>query len=173
MVAVLELTHSAAMNARIIGSGEDTIIFAHGFGTDQSIWEKTIPFFTQRYRVLLFDWCFSGSIKEPNHLYDPVKYSSFDGFANDLIDLLDEIDLKASVFVGHSMSGMIGCLASIQRPDLFKRLILVGASPSICASSLCFFFLFRPLNRKTILQHKRIFAQTQIGFKRLVLFYGE
>ncbi|KAI3977317.1 hypothetical protein MKX01_000230 [Papaver californicum] len=129
MVAVLQLTHSAAMNATIIGSGEDTIIFAHGFGTDQSIWDKTILFFTKRYRVLLFDWCFSGSIKEPNHLFDPVKHSSFDGFTNDLIDLLDEIDLKSSVFVGHSMSGMIGCLASIRRPDLFKRLILLGASP--------------------------------------------
>ncbi|KAI3923695.1 hypothetical protein MKW98_011325 [Papaver atlanticum] len=129
MVAVLQTTHSAAMNARIIGSGEDTIIFAHGFGTDQSIWDKTIPFFTKRYRVLLFDWCFSGSIQEPNHLFDPVKHSSFDGFANDLIDLLDEIGLKSSVFVGHSMSGMIGCLASIRRPDLFKRLILLGASP--------------------------------------------
>ncbi|OUZ99709.1 hypothetical protein BVC80_9063g80 [Macleaya cordata] len=127
-MVVLEISRSAAMNARIIGSGEDTLIFAHGFGADQSIWDKIIPYYTQRYRVLVFDWNFSGSTKEPNK-FDTVKYSSFDAFATDLIDLMDEINLKSSVFVGHSMSGMIGCLASIKRADLFKRLILVGASP--------------------------------------------
>ncbi|CAK7334896.1 unnamed protein product [Dovyalis caffra] len=119
---------SGALNAKVIGSGNQAIILAHGFGGDQSVWDKILPCLINHYRVLVFDWIFSGAVKDPN-LFDPVKYSSYEAFANDLISLADELNLKSSVFVGHSMSGMIGCIASIKRPDLFKRLILIGASP--------------------------------------------
>lgn len=123
---------SAAMNARIVGcsgSGQ-SMILAHGFGGDQSVWDKIEPILAQHYKVLVFDWTFSGAVtvKDPA-LFDPVKYSSYDAFADDLIALLDELSFKSSVFVGHSMSAMIGCIASIKRPDLFNRLILIGASP--------------------------------------------
>ena len=117
-----------AMNARIIGSGNEAIVLAHGYGADQSFWDKITPSLAQTYRVLVFDWNFSGAVKDPN-LYDSAKYSSYDAFADDLIALLDEFNLRASVFMGHSMSGMIGCIASIKRPELFKRLILIGSSP--------------------------------------------
>ncbi|MBA0806731.1 hypothetical protein Gohar_022589 [Gossypium harknessii] len=126
----LEKSLQAAMNARIIGSGSETMVLAHGFGGDQSLWDKILPYLTKHYQVLLFDWLFSGAVKYPN-LYDPLRYSSFDAFADDLIALMDELHLTSSVFVGHSMSGMIGCIASIKRPQLFSGLILVGASPSI------------------------------------------
>lgn len=119
---------STALNARTIGLGTETIVFAHGYGTDQSIWDKTTPFFAQNYRVVLFDWPFSGAVKDKS-LYDPVKYSSLEAFADDLITLMTQMELEAVTFVGHSMSGMIGCLASIKRPQLFKSLILLGASP--------------------------------------------
>ncbi|OIW03659.1 hypothetical protein TanjilG_30723 [Lupinus angustifolius] len=117
-----------ALNAKTKGLGTETIVFAHGYGTDQSIWDKITPFFAENYRVVLFDWSFSGAVKDKS-LYDPMKYSSFEAFADDLITLLAQMELKAVTFVGHSMSGMIGCLASIKRPHLFKRLILIGASP--------------------------------------------
>ncbi|KAF8389012.1 hypothetical protein HHK36_025697 [Tetracentron sinense] len=116
------------MNARIIGSGDEWLILAHGYGGDQSVWDKILPYLTRRYRVLVFDWNFSGAVKDPN-LFDPIKYSSFHAFSNDLIELMDENKLRSSVFVGHSFSGMVGCIASTKRPDLFKRLILIGASP--------------------------------------------
>lgn len=119
---------SGALNAKVTGSGNEAIILAHGFGGDQSVWDKIVPRLAKHCRVLVFDWIFSGAIKDPS-LFDPVKYSSYDAFANDLIILMDELDLKSSVLVGHSMSGMIGCIASIKRPDLFKKLILVAASP--------------------------------------------
>lgn len=125
---MLEKGLSAAMNARIIGSGSEAIILAHGYGGDQSLWDKILPCLAKNYQVLVFDWAFSGAVEDPN-LFEPIKYSSYDAFADDLISLIDEMNLKSSVFVGHSMSGMIGCIASIKRPDLFKRLILVGASP--------------------------------------------
>ncbi|KAH7511884.1 strigolactone esterase D14 [Ziziphus jujuba] len=119
---------SSSMNAKIIGSGSETIILAHGFGTDQSIWEKIVPDLAQHFNVFLFDWLFSGAVNDQN-LYDPSKYTSYEHFADDLIDLLDEFNLKSVIFLGHSMSGMIGCIASVKRPQLFKQLILVGASP--------------------------------------------
>lgn len=130
-MAVQETSLQTAMNARIIGSGSQTMVLAHGFGGDQSVWDKIVPHLTNHYQVVVFDWTFSGSVtvKDPN-LFDPSKYSSYDPFANDLIALLDELDLESSViFVGHSMSGMIGCVASVKRPELFNRLVIVAASP--------------------------------------------
>lgn len=124
-----ETSLQSAMNARTISSaGHETIVLAHGFGADQSVWDKILPYLTHHYKVVVYDWTFAGTVKHPN-LFDPLKYSSYDAFADDLIALMDELGLKSSVFVGHSMSGMIGCIASIKRPELFKRLILVGASP--------------------------------------------
>ncbi|RVW47590.1 Strigolactone esterase D14 [Vitis vinifera] len=87
------------MNARIIGSGNEAIVLAHGYGADQSFWDKITPSLAQTYRVLVFDWNFSGAVKDPN-LYDSAKYSSYDAFADDLIALLDEFNLRASVFYG-------------------------------------------------------------------------
>ncbi|KAG5041688.1 hypothetical protein JHK85_014164 [Glycine max] len=95
----------------------------------ERIWDKILPLLLpQNYRLITFDWPFAGTVKDQN-LYDPVKYSSVEGFADDLITLLNKMDLKAVTFVGHSMSGMIGCIASVKSPQLFKTLILVGASP--------------------------------------------
>ncbi|KAH1135934.1 hypothetical protein GLYMA_05G232500v4 [Glycine max] len=96
----------------------------------ERIWDKILPLLLpQNYRLITFDWPFAGTVKDQN-LYDPVKYSSVEGFADDLITLLNKMDLKAVTFVGHSMSGMIGCIASVKSPQLFKTLILVGASPN-------------------------------------------
>lgn len=124
---VTQKSLSTSMNARMIGSGKDTIILAHGYGGDQSFWDKVLSSFAQRFQVLVFDWSFSGAA--PNQQFDAAKYSSYDAFADDLISLMEEMNLKSSVFVGHSMSGMIGCIASVKRPDLFKRLVLVSSSP--------------------------------------------
>ena len=133
---------SAALHARTEGSGTETLVFGHGFGTDQSIWDKIVPILAETYRVVVFDWPFSGAVKDEN-LYDPVKYSSLEAFSDDLITLMTEMDLKAVTFVGHSMSGMISCIASIKRPDLFKRLILLGASPRYSTLNFppCIFFI--------------------------------
>ncbi|CAM8925503.1 unnamed protein product [Rhodiola kirilowii] len=119
-----------ALNAQITGSGAELIILAHGLGADQSIWDKIVPSLTEKARVLLFDWAFSGTVKDEK-LFDPIKHESFEGFADDLIELLEEMGLENEecVFVGHSMACMVGCIASVKRPDLFKKLVLVGGSP--------------------------------------------
>lgn len=129
MVRVTDKSLSTAMNARVTGSGEETIIMGHGYGADQSIWDKVIPSCVPKCKVVVFDWCFSGAIKDPN-MFDMAKYTCYHAFADDLIALIEEMKLDSSpTFVGHSMSGIIGCIASIKRPHLFKKLILVGSSP--------------------------------------------
>lgn len=82
----------------------------------------------ENYTLVLFDWPFSGAVTDKS-LYDHAKYTSFEPYADDLITIIDEMDLKCVTFVGHSMSAMIGCIASTKKPELFKRLILVTASP--------------------------------------------
>ncbi|GAB2232496.1 hypothetical protein Drorol1_Dr00011533, partial [Drosera rotundifolia] len=133
-MVVLKKNLSVSMNAKIIGSGDEVVILGHGYGGDHSIWDKIVPSLSKKYRVLVFDWKFSGAAraneKELEDPFDTVKYSTYDTFADDLIGLMDEMELGSQpVFVGHSMSGMIGCIASIRRPELFKKLILIGASP--------------------------------------------
>ncbi|XP_010688158.2 strigolactone esterase RMS3 [Beta vulgaris subsp. vulgaris] len=123
---------SASMNAKISGTGDEFIVLAHGYGGDQSFWEKVAPFLEEKHKVVVFDWNFSGAFNDKvqdNHTFDEIKYGSLDTFADDLVSLMDEMNIKSCVFVGHSMSGMIGCIASIKRPHLFKKLILIGASP--------------------------------------------
>jgi len=137
---------STSLNARTIGSGPETIVLGHGFGTDQSIWNKIVPLLAENYSLVLFDWPFSGAITDKS-LYNHAKYNSYEPYADELITLMDELDLKCITFVGHSMSAMIGCIASIKKPELFKRIVLLCASPRyshlylyILSLMLSFFF---------------------------------
>ncbi|KGN65375.1 probable strigolactone esterase DAD2 [Cucumis sativus] len=120
---------SRGLNAKIMGSGKEAMVLGHGFGGNQSLWDKIVPKLSQVYTVVVFDWSFSGSIKDPNFMFDPKKYSSYSAFAEDLIALIDELGLTSTIFLGHSMSGLIGCLAYTKRPDLFQTLILLCSSP--------------------------------------------
>ncbi|MCA5894734.1 alpha/beta hydrolase [Isoptericola sp. NEAU-Y5] len=103
------------------------VVFAHGFGCNQSMWRFVAPAFEPDHRVVLFDHAGSGGA-DPS-AYDPDRHSSLEGYAADVIGLLDELALGPAVFVGHSVSSMIGVLAANRRPDLFDRLVLVGPSP--------------------------------------------
>ncbi|CAL1359428.1 unnamed protein product [Linum trigynum] len=127
---VMQTSLRESMNARSIGSPNcgETMVLAHGYGADQSAWDDVLPGLAAHYRVVVFDWSFSGAVKDPN-FFDPDRYATYEGFASDLVGLIDEMGLESVVFVGHSMSGMVGCIASVKRPELFSRLVLVGASP--------------------------------------------
>ena len=103
------------------------MVFAHGFGCDQTMWRHVAPAFEAQFQTVLFDHVGAGGAALD--AYEPGKYSSLSGYAADLIELLQALDLTQTVFVGHSVSAMIGVLAAIERPDLFSRLILVGPSP--------------------------------------------
>jgi sigma-B regulation protein RsbQ len=103
------------------------MLFAHGFGCDQNMWRFVAPAFEERYRVVLFDHVGAGG--SDLDAYDRAKYSSLTGYANDLVEICRELELRDVVFVGHSVSAMMGVLAAAEEPDLFDRLVLVGPSP--------------------------------------------
>ena len=114
-------------NVHIQGNGTRTIVFAHGFGCDQNMWRFVAPAFESGFKTLLFDHVGAGH--SDLSAYDPAKYSSLSGYADDVVEIGREIGLSNAVFVGHSVSAMIGVLASLKAPDLFESLILVGPSP--------------------------------------------
>lgn len=103
------------------------MVFAHGFGCDQNMWRFVAPAFADRYRIILFDHVGAGG--SDLSAYHPEKYASLDGYAEDVVELCRELDVEGGVFVGHSVSAMIGVLAARMAPNLFERLVLVGPSP--------------------------------------------
>jgi sigma-B regulation protein RsbQ len=115
-------------NVTVLGDGTQPILFAHGFGCDQNMWRRIVPAFLNDYRVILFDYVGAG--KSDWSAYTSERYSSLDGYARDVLDICEALDLTQVIFVGHSVSGMIGLLAAIRAPERFAQLILVSPSPS-------------------------------------------
>ncbi|MBM0205653.1 alpha/beta hydrolase [Micromonospora sp. STR1s_5] len=103
------------------------MVLAHGFGCDQNMWRFVAPAFEDRFRVVLFDHVGAGG--SDLSAYDPEKYGSLDGYADDLIEICRELGVQEGVFVGHSVSAMVGVLAAKRAPELFDDLVLVGPSP--------------------------------------------
>src|SRR6476660_7273252 len=114
-------------NVRVFGQGAQPMLFAHGFGCDQNMWRFVTPAFADDYKVVLFDYVGSG--KSDLAAYDAERYSTLDGYASDVLDICEALDLQDVIFVGHSLSCMVGGLAANREPDLFERLILIGPSP--------------------------------------------
>jgi sigma-B regulation protein RsbQ len=117
----------ARNNVKVMGHGTQPMLFAHGFGCDQNMWRFVVPAFANDYRVVLFDYVGSG--RSDLDAYDAKRYSSLDGYADDVLEICDALDLKDVVFVGHSVSSMIGVLAALRDPERFAQLILIGPSP--------------------------------------------
>lgn len=113
-------------NVKIIGQGQP-MIFAHGFGCDQNMWRQLYPAFAETYQIVLFDYVGHG--QSDVSAYNAERYSSLDGYAQDVLDICETLELRDVIFVGHSVSAMIGMLASFRQPELFKRQIMVGPSP--------------------------------------------
>lgn len=111
----------------VLGNGSQTLILAHGFGTDQTAWRHQVAAFANSYRIVLFDHVGAG--KSDFSAYSPHRYSSLYSYAEDLLDLCAKLKLKDSILVGHSVSGMVSLLAALVEPQYFRKLIFVGASP--------------------------------------------
>jgi sigma-B regulation protein RsbQ len=114
-------------NVKARGQGAQAMVFAHGFGCDQNMWRHVAPRFEADFKTVLFDSVGAGL--SDLSAYDPKKYADLNGYADDLIEILRELDVTGTVFVGHSVSAMVGVLASLKAPQLFAKLILVGPSP--------------------------------------------
>src|SRR3954463_13546047 len=114
-------------NVHILGGGDPPLLFSHGFGCDQNMWRLVTPAFTGAHRVVLFDHVGAGN--SDLSAYDRRKYGTLDGYAADVLEICRELHLSDVIFVGHSVSAMIGVLAAAQEPSRFAKLILVGPSP--------------------------------------------
>lgn len=113
-------------NVTVRGSGERAMMFAHGFGCDQNMWRFVAPAFEQDFRTILFDHVGAGGSELS--AYDKHKYASLGGYADDVVEIGRALDLNGAVFVGHSVSSMIGVLAAEKAPGMFGKLVLVGPS---------------------------------------------
>ncbi|MCW2829433.1 MAG: alpha/beta hydrolase [Aeromicrobium sp.] len=102
------------------------MMFAHGFGCDHHMWRLVAPAFASDFRVVTFDYVGAGA--SDTSTYDPERYATLAAYADDVIDILDALGASKAIFVGHSVSSMIGALACIKRPDLVGRLVMVGPS---------------------------------------------
>ena len=114
-------------NVKVQGEGVATLVFAHGFGCDQRMWRKLTPAFSDRYRCVTFDLVGSGA--SDLAAYSAQKYDTLRGYASDLLEVIDEFGEGPVIFVGHSVSAMIGVLAAIRRPAAISAHIMVGPSP--------------------------------------------
>ncbi|MFI0592410.1 alpha/beta fold hydrolase [Streptomyces griseus] len=114
---------------RVTGQeGGPVVMLAHGFGCDQNLWRLVAPALEKRFQVVVFDHVGAG--RSDASAWSPERYSTLDGYAQDVIGLCRELDLGPVTFVGHSVSSMIGVLAAVQEPALFEKLILLTPSPS-------------------------------------------
>lgn len=113
-------------NVKVLGRGTQPMLFAHGFGCDQNMWRFVAPSFAEDYRLVLFDYVGSG--RSDLRAYNPDRYSNLNGYAQDILDICEVLELKDVILVGHSVSGMIGLLAAIKEPKRFQRLIFVSPS---------------------------------------------
>jgi sigma-B regulation protein RsbQ len=109
------------------GAGQRAMVFAHGFGCDQNMWRFVAPAFEQKFKIVPFDHVGAGG--SDLSAYSRAKYSSLEGYADDVVEIGEALDLENAVFVGHSVSGMIGVLAAAKAPKMFSQLVLVGPSP--------------------------------------------
>ncbi|WP_206239610.1 alpha/beta fold hydrolase [Novosphingobium terrae] len=112
---------------RVVGEGPDLLVFSHGLGTDQSIWNPMLEGLPERYRAVLFDLPGAGPLLPDD--FDPKAYDTLDRFADDLLALFAEVGITRCRYIGHSVSGMIGALAAIRAPQLFEQLVFLNASP--------------------------------------------
>jgi sigma-B regulation protein RsbQ len=108
-------------------TGGQPMVFAHGYGCDQNMWRFVVPAFESEYRTILFD--FVGAGGSDLSAYDPRRYGSLQGYAADVLDVVRALDARDVIFVGHSVSAMIGVLAAAREPDRFAALVLVAPSP--------------------------------------------
>ncbi|MBY4894494.1 alpha/beta hydrolase [Rhodobacteraceae bacterium N5(2021)] len=114
-------------NVTTKGAGARPMLFAHGFGCDQSMWRHVAPHFEDTHKVIAFDHVGAGGSDAST--YDPDKYATLNGYAADIVEIGEELGVRDGILVGHSVSAMIGALAHVARPEMSTTLVMVGPSP--------------------------------------------
>jgi sigma-B regulation protein RsbQ len=115
------------LHGRVSGRAEPTVVLGHGFGCDQTAWNKILPWLEDNFRVISFDFAGCGPQGELN--YDRRRHSSLFGYADDLVEILDELQIEHCAYIGHSVGSMVGAAASVARPRAFSQLVMIAGSP--------------------------------------------
>ncbi|UQN10271.1 alpha/beta fold hydrolase [Deinococcus sp. QL22] len=126
-MTVLDLTFAQRSSASITGSGPQTLLCAHGFCSHQGIFRHQVAAFAQTHRIVTYD--LAGFGQSDSDLWRAERHQRFEGYAADMVRLIDELDLRNITLLGASMSAMIGLLASLERPERFDALVFIGANP--------------------------------------------
>jgi sigma-B regulation protein RsbQ len=128
MVVYVDVDVLTRNNVTLSGQAEgQPIVFAHGYGCDQNMWRFVAPAFEGQYRTVLFD--FVGAGGSDLSAYDRQRYGRLEGYAADVLDVVRALDAREVIFVGHSVSAMVGLLAAAREPDRFAALVMVAPSP--------------------------------------------
>lgn len=114
-------------NVVVLGRGTKTLVLAHGLGCDQRIWHKVIPLLSADYRLVLFDYVGAG--ESDAEQYSAEKYKTLQGYAGDLLDVVECLNLRQPYLLSHSASGSIGVLAELMAPGTFKQMLMISPSP--------------------------------------------
>ena len=114
-------------NVTVTGSGDRTLLLAHGFGCDQTMWRFLTPHLRDRYRIVAFDYVGCG--RSDPKAFSSSRYADLDGYAQDIIDVCDALELSDITLVGHSVSAMTGLMAAISAPARIGKLVMVCPSP--------------------------------------------
>lgn len=117
----------ARNNVTVLGAGTKTLVLAHGFGCDQTMWQLLTPYLEHDFRIVLFDYVGSG--KSDPRAFKGEKYSKLEGYAQDIIDVCDALNLSDVTLIGHSVSAMTGLTAAIDAPHIISKLVMVCPSP--------------------------------------------
>ncbi|MGG7603850.1 alpha/beta fold hydrolase [Massilia sp. BKSP1R2A-1] len=115
-------------SVHVSGTGGATMVFSHGFGCDQTMWRFMAPAYQDRFRVITYD--LTGSGRSDLSAYDRTRYATLHGYADDLLEIVDAFATGPVILVGHSVSSMIGMLATIKDPRRFVAQVMVA--PSAC-----------------------------------------
>ena len=114
-------------NVKVVGKGIQPLLFAHGYGCDQNMWRYVYPAFEEDYKVVLFDHTCAGNSDESQYAFE--KYSTLEGYSEDILEICEELELQDVILVAHSVSSMIAVIAAARDPKRFSKLILIGPSP--------------------------------------------
>ncbi len=114
-------------NVKVFGKGRQPMLFVHGFGCDQNMWRFITPAFEDEYKIVLFDYVGSG--RSDLSAYNMERYGNLNGYAEDILDVCQALQLEDVILVGHSVSSMTGLLSVIAKPEIFHSIIFVAPSP--------------------------------------------
>ena len=150
-------------NVTVSGQGKRPMLFAHGFGCDQHMWRHVIPPFEADHKVILFDYVGSG--QSDITAYDSERYGTLEGYVQDVLDVIHAMELNDVIFVGHSVSCIVGALAANREPELFSHLIMVGPSPCYLNDPPGYYGGFE---RQTISELLSLMKKNYIGWAQMM-----